>query len=1344
MAIIRSLLSTLPFILMCLSLKKVNLSKTDREKQFLMIFIALIYSIIMIVFLDKLNHFLINFISFLGQYMPIINNINISEYIIYIFNVAVILVYEFVKSLSLAIIKRTCGKYQSFIEKIAGFFYEYDSDLDLWFVKQEYGNVKLLYNGIYVAAIIVSSLLFILCFTYSPSTFFNTVFYPAFGIILLGEIVFFLSGITKSEFIEDILGEDEESYKVANYGLLRNVLKDLFEEHVLYDMTIDNGLDFSSSFDTIDHMCENNDKLISSIGYYFKMLNENGVDVDVNYAESCVKLIKGQSTMFANPFYYDLTNYLMLPMMYNLMHYKKCLVILGRDSSAKDVQHWLKEGVYQTINTNSLWKVDILGQEETNTDIGIMKFCDLYNLNLQKNNKHFLENVGFVFIIEPSHILGTGQVGLSILANRFKNHKVVYGVCDRNCDGLVDTLSHILKTNITEVTATLQSKAVTSMMFWKAESQYMHHHLFSNVSHYLGIGTEINSVALKYQIANTQWISNNQFPVVDMKWIDGQYFKKICHYANLTVNQESFNKAFHVKSNLWDLKMQNNSFLVVEDEFYNLFEMARIYSTRAKQQGFINVISNNYLLRDYMIDNSQTFLNDPKAIPTIVPEYAKTEKNVILKIIMRLVEEHICEDEIINIFMISGIEFTDVLETLKKLIHKHCFVDEIVIRVYFKDTLLSDSITRETKKYYYIDESTEIYNYAKNLKNAYYITEDETGDTHHIGAKLYGHVFQSLIPGQFTVIDGKYYEIESITPYNGVVVRRAAEHITGRKYYRQIRDIQINNWINDDIAGSQKDINGIEISKGYCYLNINTLGYIEMESYEDFKNAKRVFVNNIPYRTYRNKLVMKLKIPNINEKIKYTLCILLNEIFKTVYPDSYNYICATTKMTSNVDLPENFKYALYSISEENDEGNIYIIEDSEIDLGLISSIERNIKRYLEIITEVLIWHDMKMHEVVSQESEDEYIPVFEDYPKLERKPKGIIARLKFYIKKVFKKQKEENINTENEYDNQKSSKTENIDQEDEVREIVQEDKKIDGNDTNIEGDNENQSEIDTEDEKELTEYQKANFLQFGYGDYISALDLDGTREYLISEGYSKNPLSQTRSYETLSETHEKEYDPNKIGTHFCDFCGCELAGGEYEVLKDGRERCNTCSSTAVRTEQEFKQIFKVVLRNMEIFYGIKFNKAIKVRMTDAKKIAKHFNEEFIATPGFDGRVLGFAQKDNDGYSIYIENGSPKLAAMATIAHELTHIWQYLNWNEKEINAKYGRQNSLEVYEGMAKWAEIQYLLFLNEIGYAKRQEIITKQRNDEYGRGFIKFYEKYGLSYNQSKKNTPFDEKYPL
>ena len=1404
------LAQAIPFILLCLAARKANLNKIDRGRQVLMPFIALLYCTIVAVILTQFHSLLIKIMGWISGFLPFLSNAGISHYM-NLFNLLIVVIFLVLKGIFLPILNKT-WKSKNLMQLTSGNFYEYEEDLDKWLLKKEYEQVKTYCNGIYYAALGASVLIFVLGQMYPKMAFAQTPCYPVFGVLVLGEVINYLSGISRTEFIEDVLGEDEESFKVANYGLLKDILKDLFGERVLYDATVDSGLDASSSFETLEEMKKSENQAIRNLAGYFTKLKESGQDVEPNYVKSCVNLIGGQSTLFCNPFYRDLTHYLMFPIMGQLMRYKKCLVIMGRDSATEDVKEWLEQGIFENVNTSSLWKVGVLENENPEIDepdIGILKFSDLYNLRLQRNHSEFLSRVGFVFIVEPSRLLASGQAGVSLLVHRFDESKepVVYAACDRNCDGLVDALSHVLKTTITEVTATLKSAATTSIMCWKTEGDYMHHRIFSNVSRYLGMGTEINAVALKYQIANTKWISSEKFPVMDMKWIAGQYYKKICNYTDLPVSQESFNRAFHVESNLWNTQREENSFLVVEDEFQNLFELTRLFATRGTQQGFINVISENYLLRDYMLGNAQTFISDPKAIPTIVADYARTERNTILKLIMRMAEEQVSEDEIVDALMVSGIKFEDPLAALKNLIYKHCFIKEINIRIYFREQLMEDALHTEVKKYYAIEEETEIAEYAKKLQNAYYIAEDEQGDKYYIGAKLYGHVFQALIPGQFLTYDGKYYEVQAITPQNGVVVRRAADHITDRVYYRQLRHIRINDWKDDENIGGQKSVEGISIYKGYCEIDIETAGYLEMTSYENLNAAKEVRVSGIPVRSYRNKLVMKLNLPDVSERVRYTLCLLLNEIFRTIYPDAYPYICAVTLVDTN-HAPEKLKGAMYTLSGKVDGSAIYIVEDSEIDLGLIASVERNLKRYFEIITEVLMWHEQKMAENPEKESkpEDYETPFTPEAgkeeeaakkarEKAEKENKRFLGKIKRKLRKFWekitagfkKKPKDEPVEeTPTEETPIEETPEEGISEDSPTEETTSTEKKPSGeektsikeepstgeelpseettstDERNTETGTENvmknvmysaEAEMDIEGEDEQlveqkttkkTEYQKSCFLKYGYEEIDPYFDFGGTIKYLTKYGYDRNPLQQVRDGVKAAEADNAKYDPHKEGSHFCDFCGVELAGGEYELLKDGRERCNHCSSTALRTGEEFKEVYKMVVRNMEIFFGIKLNVAIKVRMTDAKTIAKHFGDEFVATPGFDGRVLGFAQKDSSGYSLYIENGSPKLAAMATIAHELTHIWQYQNWDEKMILSKYGKQYRLEIYEGMAKWAEIQYLLYLNEISYAKRQEIVTRLRDDEYGRGFIQYAKKYPLAYRHEKNATPFGRIPPL
>jgi hypothetical protein len=175
--------------------------------------------------------------------------------------------------------------------------------------------------------------------------------------------------------------------------------------------------------------------------------------------------------------------------------------------------------------------------------------------------------------------VSTGQIGLSLIVDQLgKNSEdIVYCPCDRNCDGLVDTLSHILKVNLTEVFATVPTLANCSYMYWNAHGEFLHHKILTGIAHYLGIGTELSSVALLHQIENTVWVSSERFPVLDMRWIAGQYYNKICSYILRPQSQEAFSEVFNVDANRWNLGTKDNAFITVEDEFNNLFEMTRLY-----------------------------------------------------------------------------------------------------------------------------------------------------------------------------------------------------------------------------------------------------------------------------------------------------------------------------------------------------------------------------------------------------------------------------------------------------------------------------------------------------------------------------------------------------------------------------------------------------------------------------------------------------------------------------------------------------------------------------------------------------------------------------------------------
>ena len=259
-------------------------------------------------------------------------------------------------------------------------------------------------------------------------------------------------------------------------------------------------------------------------------------------------------------------------------------------------------------------------------------------------------------------------------------------------------------------------------------------------------------------------------------------------------------------------------------------------------------------------------------------------------------------------------------------------------------------------------------------------------------------------------------------------------------------------------------------------------------------------------------------------------------------------------------------------------------------------------------------------------------------------------------------------------------------------------------------------------------YHERYYLLYGGEETPAQIDVEATHTYLEGLGFGRNELKQAREGMDVAELIERTFDPNKAGGKFCDFCGNELVGTEYEILSDGRERCMACGRTAVKTEEEFCEIYKTVIRNLETFFGARITVPVKVEMVNSRKLHKRLGKTFIPTGNFDGRILGVAIKNKKDYSILVENGAPRMQSTMTIAHELIHIWQYLNWDKKTILKNYGKAMELEIYEGMAKWGEIQYAYLIGEVAAAKREEIITRLRTDEYGRGFCKYLEKYPLT----------------
>ena len=598
------------------------------------------------------------------------------------------------------------------------------------------------------------------------------------------------------------------------------------------------------------------------------------------------------------------------------------------------------------------------------------------------------------------------------------------------------------------------------------------------------------------------------------------------------------------------------------------------------------------------------------------------------------------------------------------------------------------------------------------------------------------------------------------------------------------------------------DIAGMHIVRQYADIRVETPAYWKLDQYNNFAGGSVVSINGVPNRVYQAKQLLRITLPDrdgmLTKEICGTVALLFNEIFRTLFAENQPYIAAV--MPGEAAAPTT-----YSLQGENgtelEDGCIYIIEDSQLDLGLLVTVQRSLNRIFSILCDYLDWHmeamDLSMNPPPAQEPPDFTAPPAEEEP---QPKKGFFRRLfqkiGNFFRKLFRRKPKENtmpplmstapggLGTEAPPSDDTSvtkqpestsplpeepsadhpaeaeaavpdatieeSSNEVVSDQDVPAEEIAEDADtnppapIQENPAPVE-----QNSLHFEPEQvqagggspiSRKPYHLRCYLLYGGTQVPEQIDVQGTRDYLEALGFGNSELKQARAGRDTAERIGQ--DILRDGSRCCDFCGVELTGTEYEILSDGRDRCITCSRTAVKTEEEFRAIYQTVVQNLEIFYGAKISASVRVEMVNAQKLHRRLGKRFVPTGKSDGRVLGVAIRDKKGYTILVENGAPRMQSTMTIAHELIHIWQYLNWDSKAILKLYGKAQEIEIYEGMAKWGEIQYAYLIGERALGKREELLTRMRDDEYGRGFNKYLARYPLSTDvQLPGQTPFTDK---
>ena len=1247
------------------------------------------------------------------------------------------------------IITKAVWKKSELILLTAGRWYHYDEERGVFLLSDSCVDVRDTLHTLVILSGVFTAVLCAVTWTAGQDSVLWLEVWPAALLIVLISFENFLGGYTKEEYDEDIGGENSASERISSYFRLQKLLEDMFPGALLFSKTNDEFRGREGATNLIESMERSGDMQDRRIAEYYKDMKPSCGSLDVDMIRAVSDLCHGNSVIILNPFYRDLGDYLILPILNTLLEDRKVLVIAGRNSERDDIRKWMKEVLQNYTGAENLWRVGELGSRHLDAEVGVLSFSRLYDLDMYSANSEFFGKTGFVLLIEPSRLLAASETGLEMItAGLSPDLKPVFCAVDHDIDGLVDVLSHVLHTNIVNVVATPAARGICTAMGWSASGDFLRQKLFNKETHYLGNGMELAAVALKNQIPNVDWVSEEKAPVRDIRWIAGQYYQQICGYANLPLQQKTLDDHIRFESNLWNEKQTDNAFVIAEDEQNNLFATLRAYAMRGTEQSFVNVFSENYLLRDYMRLNGDLFMNDPKAVPAFAPHYIKTERNTVLRLIFMMASEPVDRDYIAHELTMMGIgQDEGVYKTMTALIRRYTRVENSVISVESCEKVSEDLIAVHLEKYS-IPKKVFNESFPTTLRNAWFVVEDEKLHRDYIDARLFEHITQMVMPGQLVTYGGKLYKVKSVNPNIGCILQRASDSYDRRHYYRQVRAYTFREGADLVRSRRQQDI---EISFEKRSFQVDTAGYLDMRDVNDLRTAKFVDLSQDPSiglysREISDKDVCCVRLPGTTAEERYTLVLLLGELFRTLFPYNWQYLAVLGKYPG--DGNSEIEQMTYRLEGSYDENTIYIVEDSDMDLGLLEAVDENIGRIFEILCDYLSWHFEKMNEKEHADPPVEPIGTGKK-PGEAGKTAGLMNFLSGLLAILLRRKKKPETSPagEEKQPAEAESAGEEGQQEPAVESAGEKEQSESAEPEEKTGDSVSE-DAESEKTEKITRYQKECFLKFGFDTMSDLLKLSEVREYLIARGYGDNALTTARTRDPLKEEEESRLATENI----CDFCGKPLNGVSYDRLSDGRIRCGECSATAINTVEEFRRLFYYTEAVMESVYSITFTAHVVVRTTDARGNAKNGGTIFIPSKDFAARALGFAMEKDGVRYLYIENGSPRLATLETMAHELTHIWQYTNWDLKAIRRTYAQSSrklsrtaELLVMEGFAMWSSIQLLYEIGETTYARREEQNTLQREDEYGYGFRLYVDRFGIRRKEGIPDvTPFHSYPPL
>ena len=666
---------------------------------------------------------------------------------------------------------------------------------------------------------------------------------------------------------------------------------------------------------------------------------------------------------------------------------KRMMFICDNTSTVKKCEKWFEELDIKSTTANSNIVIDVLNYDNTDS-LKLDSNVDIYigTVDLALNSKAVFENIDVVFCVNVDKIISESALSLNLLASVLSSDRydsIQYILFGDRVNGLKQTASQVFMKNdfgYQVVNSTLEDGL--SANFWATEKGWLQSAVLPGfAAQYLGQLLPLAIPGFKYKINHVDVISSGQSfsdQLVSLQTAQ-PLLKKYLNKDIVNVDE-----AITFSENENFVKLNDNSLVVVGDTNNNAALVLLNWLKYAKKNMFLNVVSAPYMLREYLVTNMDFFIGNVEAIGNILPVPKTNIKLSVYRLINQLcygnVEEETLLREIknqesdIKIDAFEGDQVRFVTEALQDLT-KRAFGSNIFFASYLKSERVNKDKSMDSKRYYKLLDSIKYELPERLFKNITFIDSEQS-------AKVLKKIpvfdlYQNYLEGQYVSFDGKCYLIDKIDYDNGIVELLYASNNNGVRY-RQSRTVK-----NIVHIGLNRELPVLKVRDSVMKKSILCTNLeVDTEGYYEFNNNISLEPGGFAYkkvdasqkglrRDYKSTNVLAINISSskINAmsekdkfKLSFTLSVLLNEAFETLFSNIKQYILVRSVVSDNsniADFKENELVNLYRpIVDANVENgiNIYITEDTELERGITDAIANNFDNIImKVLFDYLYW-----------------------------------------------------------------------------------------------------------------------------------------------------------------------------------------------------------------------------------------------------------------------------------------------------------------------------------------------------------------------------------------------------